>query len=117
MTGTVLRNLIGNAIKFTNRGGKIDLSTEKTGGFLEIYIRDNGVGIKEDVLAKLFQEETSQSTKGTDGEKGTGLGLLICRDFVEKQGGEIQIKSNQGKGTEITIILPRVITEDDVTLH
>ncbi|WP_085907620.1 sensor histidine kinase [Kiloniella majae] len=117
MTGTVLRNLIGNAIKFTNRGGKIDLSTEKSDRFLEIYIRDNGVGIKEDVLTKLFEEEASQSTMGTDGEKGTGLGLLICRDFVEKQGGEIQIKSNQGKGTEITIILPRVIAEDEITLH
>lgn len=68
-------------------------------------------------MTKLFEEEASQSTMGTDGEKGTGLGLLICRDFVEKQGGEIQIKSNQGKGTEITIILPRVIAEDEITLH
>ncbi|WP_120495339.1 PAS-domain containing protein [Kiloniella sp. EL199] len=117
MTGTVLRNLIGNAIKFSNPGGKIELTSEKAEGFLDIYIRDNGVGIKEDILAKLFKEEAHQSTRGTAGEKGTGLGLLICRDFVEKQGGAIQVKSNDGEGTEIKVALPRAIPEDEVTLH
>ena len=106
MISTILRNLISNAIKFTNPGGKIVISAEHKQNELMITVSDNGVGIPKDTLEKLFQLGESNSTTGTQNEKGTGLGLLLCKDFVEKHEGKIWAESEHGKGSIFKFILP-----------
>ncbi len=106
MVSTILRNLISNAIKFTNPGGKIVISVEYKQNELMITVSDNGVGIPKDTLGKLFQLGENNSTTGTQNEKGTGLGLLLCKDFVEKHGGKIWAESELGKGSIFKFILP-----------
>lgn len=102
MISTVLRNLISNAIKFTHPGGEIVISAEKKQTEWMISIADNGVGIKKEAIDKLFRIDQTYSTIGTQNEKGTGLGLLLCKEFVEKNGGKIGVESNhegqQGSG-------------------
>src|SRR5690606_19168849 len=87
MLDTVLRNLVSNAIKFTNRGGRIVISAVKDEYEMKISVEDNGVGINKVNKRKLFQIDEGYTTAGTNKEKGTGLGLILCREFVEKQGG------------------------------
>lgn len=106
MIATVVRNLISNAIKFTHRGGKIKISLKESPNSISFIIQDTGVGIKEDELKKLWGVETYYSTKGTDGEGGTGLGLILCKDFVEKHGGKISVESEVDKGSTFTFSLP-----------
>ena len=105
----VLRNILTNAIKFTSDGGKITVDTRDKGDTLEIEVRDNGVGIPPEKLARLFNVGERQiSTAGTAGETGTGLGLILCKEFVEKHGGHIWIESEEGKGSTLTFTLPKV---------
>lgn len=99
MINLVFRNLILNAIKFTDAGGVINISTQDLGSFYEIAIADNGVGIKPEVQKLLFEKTTGYSTRGTANEKGTGLGLILCKEFVEKNGGTIRLESEEGKGS------------------
>lgn len=106
MINTVVRNLTTNAIKFTPEGGNIIISTEKINQNIRVSIEDSGVGISPENLEKLFRIDTTISTKGTSGEKGTGLGLLLCKEFVEKHGGKINVKSDQGKGSKFYFDLP-----------
>lgn len=108
---TVLRNLVSNAIKFTRNGGEILIETGQfvnigTQRFLEVKVTDNGVGIPKEKLSKLFKIAESVSTKGTENESGTGLGLLICKEFVEKHHGKIWVESEVGKGTKFIFTLP-----------
>jgi signal transduction histidine kinase/predicted negative regulator of RcsB-dependent stress response len=103
---TVLRNLTSNAIKYTEKDGIIKLTAEKQNGDVKIYVTDNGVGISANNINKLFKIEDSFSTKGTSQEAGTGLGLIICKEFVEKNGGEIAVNSIVGEGTTFTITIP-----------
>jgi len=103
---TVLRNLISNAIKFTNCGGKITISTEQNSDSVLISVSDNGIGIPPENLAKLFDISEIITTKGTEGESGTGLGLLLCKDFVEKHGGKIWVESVSGHGSDFKFTLP-----------
>lgn len=106
MLQSILLNLISNAIKFTNRGGNITLGA-KTGELgTEVLVEDSGVGIRPDRLDAIFEIEAVSSTPGTDGEKGTGLGLILCREFVEKHGGAIRAESAPGKGSTIRFTLP-----------
>ena len=93
---SVLRNLISNAIKFTHPGGEIVISAKKKQTEWMMSIADNGVGIKEEAIDKLFRIDQSYSTMGTQNEKGTGLGLLLCKEFVEKNGGKIWVESEHG---------------------
>lgn len=93
------RNLIYNAIKYTNEGGFIEYGENKIEGFREIYVKDNGVGISPDRLSKLFRIEKQNTTSGTAAEKGTGLGLLLCKEMIEKNGGTIRVESVEGAGT------------------
>ncbi len=93
MIGTVLRNLVSNALKFTHPGGKITISASKNMQANVIAVSDTGVGIPQDKIIKLFQIDESYSTKGTQNEKGTGLGLILCREFVEKHGGQVWVES------------------------
>ena len=106
MINTVLRNLISNAIKFTNPGGKIEISAERIDEMYEIRVADNGVGIPEENLGKLFSAASRLNTAGTQNEKGTGLGLVLCKEFIEKNGGTIKVKSKVGTGSTFIFNLP-----------
>ncbi|MCX6271636.1 MAG: HAMP domain-containing sensor histidine kinase [Bacteroidetes bacterium] len=103
MFQSVLHNIMSNAIKFTRNGGKIVMSAAKVNKYVEIEIQDNGIGINKERLEKILQLDSIYSTKGTDGEKGTGLGLILIKEMVEKQGGNIFIDSKEGIGTRVTI--------------
>ena len=106
MLKMVLRNLISNAIKFTNNGGQIDISAEQTDSTITISVLDNGIGIEPESLTKIFDISQFHTTTGTAEEKGTGLGLLLCKEFVEKHGGKIWVDSEFGKGSEFKFTLP-----------
>jgi PAS domain S-box-containing protein len=106
MIKTVLRNLVSNALKFTNNGGTISVSSEENSENVTISISDNGVGIKAENIKKLFNISEVITTKGTAEETGTGLGLLLCKEFVEKHGGKIWVESEVGKGSEFKFTLP-----------
>jgi signal transduction histidine kinase len=110
MLQTVLRNLTSNAIKFTNRGGRITISTA---GFennsLLISIRDTGIGMKPDMLDNIFKIGANTKRDGTEGEHSSGLGLLLCKEFVEKQGGEIWVESIEGEGSAFHFTVPAKI--------
>jgi signal transduction histidine kinase len=106
MLKTVLRNLVSNAIKFTNTGGIIKINVQQINSIAEIAISDNGVGIKPSELKKLFDISQVISKTGTAEESGTGLGLLICKDFIEKHGGRIWVESESGSGSDFKFTLP-----------
>lgn len=106
MISSVIRNLVSNAIKFTNRDGKVEITTKELNAFQEISVQDSGVGIEAELLDNLFKIEKTTSTKGTSGEKGTGLGLLLCKEFVEKHGGAIRIDTERGKGSCFSFTVP-----------
>jgi len=106
MVTTVIRNLISNAIKFTHRGGTISVAVKSTEKTVQLEIKDTGVGIPSDKIPQLFQPNENQSSVGTEGEKGTGLGLIICKDFIEKNRGKIWVESEEYAGTTFFISLP-----------
>jgi signal transduction histidine kinase len=96
---TVVRNLISNAIKFTPEGGTITLKTSRQNGSVITSIADTGVGMSQKIIDKLFRLDSKHSTKGTANEKGTGLGLILCKEFIEKNGGKLWVKSMEGEGS------------------
>ncbi|MHB8578582.1 MAG: hybrid sensor histidine kinase/response regulator [Ignavibacteriaceae bacterium] len=102
---SVIQNLISNAIKFTKSGGEIKITSEVNKGFAEITVSDNGIGIPENILPSLFRIDSQHSTLGTEKESGTGLGLIICKELVEMQGGKIWVKSKVAEGTSFTFSL------------
>ena len=106
MLKTVLRNLVSNAIKFTNRNGTININKEENSEYVTISVSDNGIGITPDNLSKLFDISQVLTTKGTAEETGTGLGLFICKEFIEKHGGKIWVESEVGKGSDFRFTLP-----------
>ncbi|MGE5431024.1 MAG: PAS domain S-box protein [Syntrophomonadaceae bacterium] len=106
MTETVLRNLISNAIKFTGQSGTVSLIAERENGTVKITVKDNGLGMDTLQLSKLFRLSEHRSTVGTAQEKGTGLGLLICKEFVEKNGGDLIVESQAGQGSSFAFTLP-----------
>jgi signal transduction histidine kinase len=103
---TVLRNLLSNAIKFTPEGGGIDVSLQTSDKRISVAVSDNGVGMSPEVVAKLFRIDTKHSTKGTANERGTGLGLILCREFIEKNGGVLSVRSEPGKGSVFIFSFP-----------
>ena len=107
MLNTTLRNLITNSIKFTPSQGKIDITILERLDNFEFSIKDNGIGLKEENIKKLFNKDENTSTLGTNNEKGTGLGLLLCREFVEKHDGKIWVNSKPGKGSEFIFTIPK----------
>ncbi|GGF77235.1 hypothetical protein GCM10011397_20330 [Wenyingzhuangia marina] len=104
--GTILRNLISNAIKFTNQGGEINILTTINQDHIEISISDNGVGMNEKTIHTIFDLSSHISSIGTADEKGSGLGLVLCIEFVKKLGGHIGVKSEEGKGSDFKFTLP-----------
>ena len=99
----VIRNLVSNAMKFTPEKGSIYISSKKVDGEIVISIRDTGIGIPETVQSNLLEADTHISTNGTKGEKGSGLGLKICSEIVQTNGGRMKIESVPGKGSTILI--------------
>jgi signal transduction histidine kinase len=106
MMQVVIRNLISNAIKFTNFGGSITVKAKQTDYFSHIIIVDTGVGIPHDVIPKLFRIDLHHSTDGTNKEQGTGLGLILCKEIIERHSGKILVESTIGKGSSFTISIP-----------
>lgn len=106
MVKTVLRNLVSNAVKFTPEGGVITVRHHVRGDCLEVEVQDSGMGMEPETLASLFSLDKKQSRPGTAGEKGNGLGLVLCKDFVERNGGSLGIQSQEGKGSTVLFTLP-----------
>ncbi|MEP2969463.1 sensor histidine kinase, partial [Nonlabens ulvanivorans] len=103
---TVLRNLISNAIKFTNPNGSINITALQKDKFLEIAVIDTGVGMSTEHMTDLFNLTTHKSQPGTEGEKGSGLGLILCKEFVEKMHGTLWVESVVNKGSTFKFSLP-----------
>ena len=106
MVKTILRNLVTNAIKFTDKNGAIEIKASKNEDYATITISDNGVGMDEKNRSRLFDSFQQFSNTGTRGEKGTGLGLMLCKEFVEKHDGKIWVESELGKGSDFKFTLP-----------
>ncbi len=106
MMSTIIRNILGNAIKFTNHDGFIKIIVEKDENYCYIRIEDNGIGMSSENISRLFKIDTTFSTNGVNGEKGTGLGLIIASDFVRMNKGFIHVESECGKGTSFTVQIP-----------
>jgi PAS domain S-box-containing protein len=106
MIKTILRNFISNAIKFTNQGGKIIVSARRTTEEVVITVADNGVGMTEEIKNNLFSLNTGSPSIGTANEKGTGLGLIISKEFAEKHGGHLEVESRPGNGSIFSLTLP-----------
>lgn len=108
MTESILRNLLVNGIKFTAPGGRVEMSGDRIGDVIEIVVTDTGIGIPADYLAKLFFLAEQPASPDTDGRIGTGLGLVLCKELVERQGGCIRVVSAPGCGTTVRFTLPAV---------
>ncbi|MFC2104844.1 PAS domain S-box protein [Bacteroidota bacterium] len=106
MVRTIIRNLISNAIKYTNQGGYIKINSYCNSNFCELSVSDSGIGISEENITKIFKIDESFSTSGTEKEKGTGLGLILCKEFVEKNKGKLKVQSKPGKGSTFSFTLP-----------
>lgn len=105
----IIRNLLNNAIKYTNPGGHIDIKCEETADNVCIFIKDDGIGMDKETKSEIFSLSGVQSQKGTDGEKGTGLGLSLCYEFVKKNNGTISFVSEPGKGSTFEVRLPKKV--------
>ncbi len=110
MITTILRNLISNAIKFSFEESYITIGSEKQNGMVHIFVKDNGIGLKEEDVGKLFRIDTNKSTPGTQNETGTGLGLILCKEFVERNGGKIWVESIYKQGSKFIFSVPPKIS-------
>ncbi len=107
MVDTIIRNLVSNAIKFTPHGGKVEIKAKTTSlNHVEISVKDTGIGMDKKLLNNLFCINESHGRSGTEGEPSTGMGLYICRDYIESLGGTIHIESEEGKGTVFFFTIP-----------
>jgi len=111
----VLRNLLSNGIKFTPKGGKVEVFSTIQEGKIWLQVKDNGLGIKEEDLSTLFRLDSGRSTLGTEGEKGTGLGLPLVKEYIEKNKGSIEVRSKEGEGTIFQIQLPLVLEDQRIS--
>ena len=107
MLASTIRNLASNAMKFTKKGGNVSIAAKTvSGNSVEISVRDTGIGMSSTMVEDLFRLDVQTNRKGTDGEPSTGLGLLLCKDFIEKHGGKIWVESEEGKGSTFRFTLP-----------
>ena len=106
MVKSILRNLLNNAIKYSHKSGKIDVITRKNERFLEITIKDYGIGIKSGIVNAIFSSDDHTSTLGTYSEAGTGIGLMLCKKFIDIHESRIWIDSEPGEGSELSFTLP-----------
>lgn len=107
MIRTTIRNIISNAIKFTKNNGNIFISVKNSDDLVKLSIKDNGIGMNQETLEGLFNITTHNSRRGTNNETGTGLGLILCKEFVEKNNGKLEVISTPNEGTEFIISLPK----------
>jgi PAS domain S-box-containing protein len=107
MIHSVLQNLVSNALKFTRLGGTVEISSRDDGNFVEVTVSDNGIGIKESDIWKIFRIDVQHTTTGTAKEKGTGLGLILCKELIDKHGGKIWVESVEGVGSKFIFTLPK----------
>jgi signal transduction histidine kinase len=105
MISTVLRNLVGNAIKFSHKGGTIELCTKKEGQLWNVCVTDHGIGMSAEVQESLFKIESQKLSAGTNGETGSGLGLVVCKEIMDLHGGHISVKSQEGQGSTFCFTL------------
>ncbi len=112
LLSTIIRNLTSNAIKFTPDGGSISVGAEDKCDYTEFYVKDTGVGMSPEDIQKLFRIDISHTTIGTGQEKGTGLGLILCKEFVEKHGGRIWVESELAKGTTFKFTIKKMSLEN-----
>lgn len=117
IVNTVFRNLITNAVKFTEKNGKVEINAKDIEDKYQISVSDNGIGMSQEILSGLFVIDKNVSREGTNNESGTGLGMLICKDFIEKSGGKIWAESEEGKGSTFYFILPKCSFTDDITIN
>lgn len=103
----VLRNLISNGIKYTNKGGEVVVSVDENDEYVVISVKDNGIGISDEIKERLFNLDGKHKPRGTDNEKGSGLGLILCKEFAEKNGGFLKFDSKTEKGTTFKFYLPK----------
>ncbi len=107
ITSTIIRNIVSNSLKFTANGGEIKVDMNEMDNIFQVVISDNGIGMSRDTLLDIFSIDKQISTPGTNDEKGTGLGLIICRDLAKINHGDLKIESEEGRGTHIIITLPK----------
>jgi len=105
MVNAMVRNILFNAIKFTPRGGTIVIKAQQRNQEITVSIKDNGIGMSEQVRSSVFTMEASKRQRGTEGEQGTGLGLVLCKQFIELHGGRIWLDSAPGEGTTVYFTL------------
>ncbi len=103
---SILRTELCPAVKFTSQNGDIKVNARQKESEIEVSVQDSGVGMDSETLSTVFALGTKKSNAGTDGEKGTGLGLILCHEFVEKHNGRIWMESEPGKGTKVFFTLP-----------
>lgn len=115
MIKTILRNLVSNALKFTDRGGVIEIHSENFENYVQITIRDTGIGIEPKAANNLFKIDEYISTEGTENETGTGLGLILCKEFVDKHNGNIWVESKLGFGSKFNFTLPKNNNKNTLT--
>jgi signal transduction histidine kinase len=106
MLETALRNIISNAIKFSESGDKVTVDVSKNEDDVVFKITDNGIGMSKKIRENLFKVDVNTTRKGTGGEPSTGLGLLLCKEFIEKHNGKIWVESAEGKGSTFYVSLP-----------
>ncbi|MEI6764911.1 MAG: tetratricopeptide repeat-containing sensor histidine kinase [Bacteroidota bacterium] len=106
MLDVILRNLVSNAIKFSSRGGNIDITAHNSGDTVSVSVKDNGTGMSPESVERLFKVGESFSKHGTDDEKGSGLGLILCKEFIDRHQGKIFAESVEGKGSTFTFVIP-----------
>jgi two-component system sensor histidine kinase/response regulator len=107
MLNAILRHLISNALKFTKPGGLVEVSARDNGAHVEVSVSDTGIGISAEHLPKLFRIDVRYKRLGTAREKGTGFGLILCKEFIEKHGGKIWIESKVEQGSTVRFTLPK----------
>lgn len=116
MVSFTIRNLLSNAIKFTNKGGKVHIFSTIKNNNAELAVSDNGIGMSSAIMDKLFKIDACHTTNGTDNEMGTGLGLILCNEFIQKNGGKITVESEPNKGTEFRFTVPLVFADTAVSI-
>ena len=109
---SILQNLAANAIKFTPQGGSVHITARMLENAVEICVKDSGIGMTPEVQERLFSKVSSSSILGTNKEQGSGLGLLLVRDFIAQHGGSIHVESQTGKGTCFTFTIPGELCEN-----